>query len=165
DQWNERNVNRQDILGRHGNGQQQADDHEPDAGGSASFILPAHHGQGLVGQGMGQPRFANGDGKRAQGGIGQGNGGTAAQAGIEGIDGIFKGHARHKATGNGADDQGNNNVNAAQAQYEHDQYRGNYGIHGKLRIGIEGIPAPFGRWQHEKCANVQEMAAAVKMVV
>ena len=65
----------------------------------------------------------------------------------------------------GADDQGNNNVNAAQAQYEHDQYRGNYGIHGKLRIGIEGIPAPFGRRQHEKCANVQEMAAAVKTVV
>ena len=114
---------------------------------------------------MGQTGFADGDGKRAQGGIGQGHGGTTAQAGIEGIDGIFKGHTRHQATGYGADDQGNNNVNAAQAQYEHDQYRGNYGIHGKLRIGIEGIPAPFGRRQHEKCANVQEMAAAVKTVV
>jgi len=53
-------------------------------------------------------------------------------------------------------------VDAAQAQYEHDQYRGNNGIHGKLRVGIVALPAPCERRQFEKPANLQEMPSGVK---
>ena len=110
--------------------------------------------QALVGQRMGQTRFGDGHREGTEGGVGQRDGGTTAQATVEGIDGGVQGHACDQAAGNGADNQGNNNVNAAQAQHEHDQHRGNNGIHGELRVGIVVLPVPCGHRQFEKRANL-----------
>ena len=66
--------------GRHGNGQQQANDQQADAASGFAVILPAHQVQGFVRQGMGQAGFADGNGEGTEGGVGQGNGCAASQA-------------------------------------------------------------------------------------
>ncbi len=124
-------MDRQDVLGRDGNGQQQADDQKADAVYGGAFFLATDQSHGPVGQGVSEAGFSDGNGEGTERGVGQCHGGTAAEAAIEGFDGGFQGHSCNQATGYGTDDQGNNNVDAAQTQHEHNRDRGNDGIHGK----------------------------------
>ena len=96
---------------------------------------------------MGQAGFADSNGEGAQGRVRKSDGSTAAEAIIKGGNGGFKRQSGDQAAGDGAYDKGNNNVDAGQTQHEHDQHRGNDGIHGKtpgMRMGLSGLLAKAG---------------------
>ncbi|MNZ58070.1 hypothetical protein D3C78_760700 [compost metagenome] len=96
------------------------------------MALAVDHGQGAVGQGMGQAGLGDGHGKGAQQCIGQGHRGPAAEAAVEGLERTLDTQAAHQPTGQGPDDQGDDHVHAGQAEYQHDADRGDHCIHGWL---------------------------------
>ncbi|MNF64527.1 hypothetical protein D3C84_462610 [compost metagenome] len=73
----------QDVLRGNRHAQQQGDQ-QPLQRAAAVGFLPAHQGQGLVRQGMGQAGARDGHGEGTQQRIGQRHRGAAAQALVEG---------------------------------------------------------------------------------
>ena len=121
-------MNRQNVL-RGNRHQKQQRDQQPLEQASAFAVLLADHGQGLVGQRMGQAGLGNRHGKGAQQGVGQCHGCAAAQAFIEGCQRAFNTQTTEQTTGQGADNQGYHHMHTAQTENQHDPHCRNDCVH------------------------------------
>ena len=94
------------------------------------MALAVDHVQRPVGQGMGQARLGDSHGEGTEQRVGQCHRGAAAEASVEGLERAFDTQPADQATGQGADDQGDDDMHAGQAEYQHDADRGDHCIHG-----------------------------------
>ncbi|MNF85850.1 hypothetical protein D3C84_682660 [compost metagenome] len=104
-------------------------------------MLAVNHGQGFVGQRMGQAGLGNRHREGAEQGVRQGHCRPAAEAAVEGFQGGVDAQATGQTAHQRTDNQRDHHVHTGQAENQHDADRGNYSINHRYLKASEMSPA------------------------